>query len=382
MRSNAIRESLSVAWREIRSRAQNTPAQSFRRSLALRLHMQRLLGPLTLEQVSSLVENARLRNFRAGDTVLESFEAARYHLLVLQGEVEVEHWQRGNSGRRQRHSRLRPLELLGGFSLLGATSRQLRATAVSAGRCLLIDADMADAIAGWNEQFNLMKLDDPAPWRGVSAMRNVRAFDRIPPGRVEAVVRRMAVRSVPPGTLLASEGDPVDGLMIIEAGQAEACYRDPETGHASHLVGLGAGDVIDRHMQERDGCQAVSIRMVTPGRLRVISTQELESLTQGADEAVVPASQARAMLETGQARMLDCRCGLEVLEPRIPGAIGIPLDRLRWDISQLDRGVHYLVYCRAGRLSSVAAHLLQRQGFRASPLAGGLNAWPYELEWG
>ncbi|MDX1698628.1 MAG: hypothetical protein R3308_10095, partial [Thiohalobacterales bacterium] len=118
MKSNAIRESLSVAWREIRSRAQNTPAQSFRHSLALRLHMQRLLGPLTLEQVSSLVENARLRNFRAGDTVLESFEAARYHLLVLQGEVEVEHWRRGDSGRGQRHSRLRPLELLGGFSLL------------------------------------------------------------------------------------------------------------------------------------------------------------------------------------------------------------------------------------------------------------------------
>ena len=139
---------------------------------------------------------------------------------------------------------------------------------------------------------------------------------------------------------------------------------------------------IDEYMQQRDGCKAVSIRMLTPGRLRVISLQELESLTQGAGEAVIPASQAHAMLETGQARMLDCRCGLAVLEPRIPGAIGIPLDRLRWDIDQLDRGVHYLVCCRAGRLSSVAAHLLQRQGFRASPLAGGLNAWPYELEWG
>jgi rhodanese-related sulfurtransferase len=382
MKSNAIRESLSVVWQELRNRAHSTPAQSFRRSIALRLHMHRLLGPLTLEQVSSLVENARLRHFRAGDTVLESLEAARYHLLVLQGEVEVVRWQCGESGQTQRHAMLRPLELLGGFSLLGATGRQLRATAMSAGRCLLIDADMADAIAGWNEQFNLMKLDDPAPWRGVAAMRNVRAFERIPPGRMEAVVRSMAVRSVPAGTLLAREGEPLDNLIIIEAGQAEVCYCDPETGHASDLVGLGAGDTIGEHMQERDGCKAASIRMLTPGRLRIISLQELESLTQGAGEAVIPASQARAMLETGQARMLDCRCGLAVLEPRIPGAIGIPLDRLRWDINQLERGVPYLVYCRAGRLSRVAAHLLQRQGFRASPLAGGLNAWPYELEWG
>jgi rhodanese-related sulfurtransferase len=78
--------------------------------------------------------------------------------------------------------------------------------------------------------------------------------------------------------------------------------------------------------------------------------------------------------------MIDCRYDMEFEESRIPGAAWLPLDRIRWDLHRLDPNASYVVYCRSGRRSKAAAFLLRERNIHAVSLAGGIKAWPYEVD--
>ena len=382
MRIDSIARQLTTGCFGRQKSGRIATAESFRHRLALRLHMTRQLGGLSLEQVSYLVGQAQLRECKPGEKVLDSVDAARYHLLVLQGEVEVQRRQPGNGHVMDRHVRLRPVDVMGGFALLNAVTGELHARAVSDCRCLLIDADLADALLGWNAQVSPLKCTDPELWGWASALRDVSLFSRTPPYRLEALIRSMHVREVPAGVTVVQAGEIADRYLTMERGEAELWRYDPVTGNEACVARLGPGDAFGEDMLLPEGCYTATLRMATPGRLRVLTKADFEGLVGGALQQELPATQARAMLETGSARLLDCRSGLALLEPRIPEALGMPLERLRWDMHDLDHGTHYIVCCRSGRLARVAAYLLQQRHYRANVLAGGINSWPYGLEWG
>ena len=74
--------------------------------------------------------------------------------------------------------------------------------------------------------------------------------------------------------------------------------------------------------------------------------------------------------------MIDVRAPGERQQKRIPGSVGIPLNHLGERLTELPSDRLLLVYCAGGYRSSIAASLLQRQGFtRVSEIAGGIAAW-------
>jgi NADPH-dependent 2,4-dienoyl-CoA reductase/sulfur reductase-like enzyme/rhodanese-related sulfurtransferase len=82
--------------------------------------------------------------------------------------------------------------------------------------------------------------------------------------------------------------------------------------------------------------------------------------------------------------LIDVRSRRECLqEGMIPGAIHIPLDRLRDHIGQLDKERETVVYCRTGLRSYLATRILMQKGFtRVENLTGGTMSWVYPLEKG
>ena len=63
-------------------------------------------------------------------------------------------------------------------------------------------------------------------------------------------------------------------------------------------------------------------------------------------------------------------------EKRIAGSLNLPLNHLTERLHELPRAQPLLVYCAGGYRSSIAASVLQEQGFdRAQEIAGGLTAW-------
>jgi rhodanese-related sulfurtransferase len=73
---------------------------------------------------------------------------------------------------------------------------------------------------------------------------------------------------------------------------------------------------------------------------------------------------------------IDVRAPREREQKHIEGSMSIPLNHLEENLKTLPRNRPLLVYCAGGYRSSIAASLLQRDGFDSvGEIAGGLAAW-------
>ena len=73
---------------------------------------------------------------------------------------------------------------------------------------------------------------------------------------------------------------------------------------------------------------------------------------------------------------VDVRTPGERAQKSVAGSVGIPLSQLAERAKELPKDRPLIVYCAGGYRSSIAASLLQQQGFlQVSEIAGGLAAW-------
>ena len=74
--------------------------------------------------------------------------------------------------------------------------------------------------------------------------------------------------------------------------------------------------------------------------------------------------------------IVDVRAPGERAQKHIEGSLHIPLNHMAERVAEIPRDRPVIVHCAGGYRSSMAASLLQRQGFRSvSELAGGIAAW-------
>lgn len=74
--------------------------------------------------------------------------------------------------------------------------------------------------------------------------------------------------------------------------------------------------------------------------------------------------------------LLDVRTEVEVDNMgMIHGAINIPVDELRQNLSKLDKSKEILVYCQIGLRGHVASRLLLNLGYKVKNLTGGFKTW-------
>ncbi len=74
------------------------------------------------------------------------------------------------------------------------------------------------------------------------------------------------------------------------------------------------------------------------------------------------------------AGLLDVRSAAEFQQGSIKGSVNIPIDELRTRLTQLDPGYPYVIYCRNGVQSEVAAFLYAATRFEVVVLRNGLES--------
>lgn len=74
-------------------------------------------------------------------------------------------------------------------------------------------------------------------------------------------------------------------------------------------------------------------------------------------------------------QLLDVREPDELVLARIPGAIHIPMDQLPGRLHKLDRTTPVAVICRSGNRSAQVTAYLNKIGFEAHNVDGGLRQW-------
>jgi hydroxyacylglutathione hydrolase len=113
------------------------------------------------------------------------------------------------------------------------------------------------------------------------------------------------------------------------------------------------------------GYLAGGLASAEAGPARIVATERV-----GADVAASRLSSAAPPV------LLDVRSAGERAQKRIDGSLHMPLNRLVDRLSEIPVGQPVLLHCAGGYRSSIAASLLQREGFTdVSELAGGIAAW-------
>ena len=89
-----------------------------------------------------------------------------------------------------------------------------------------------------------------------------------------------------------------------------------------------------------------------------------------------PSARGGAARGGGAALAVDVRGPGERAQKYVAGSVSMPLNHLAERARELPRDRPLIVYCAGGYRSSIAASLLQQQGFtKISEMAGGIAAW-------
>jgi hydroxyacylglutathione hydrolase len=188
-------------------------------------------------------------------------------------------------------------------------------------------------------------------------------------------------------------------LALQEIGAQVLDTRDPAEFAAAHLagsinIGLGgqyatwAGTVLDRNHplviiadpgRESESATRLGrigfdhvVGYLKDGLRSLESRSELTATTER-----VSAQFATELLSSPEPPLaVDVRAPREREQKCIAGSLGIPLNHLQENLHHLSKDRSLLVYCAGGYRSSIAASLLQRNGFHhVSEIAGGIVGW-------
>jgi glyoxylase-like metal-dependent hydrolase (beta-lactamase superfamily II)/rhodanese-related sulfurtransferase len=146
---------------------------------------------------------------------------------------------------------------------------------------------------------------------------------------------------------------------LLTHDQPVALVTDPgaEAESAMRLGRIGFDRVVG---YLKDGMSSA-----TSSAAKIVTTERV-----GADVAAARLASDRPPV------IVDVRAPGERAQKRIEGSLHIPLNRLAERISDIPRDRPVILVCAGGYRSSMAASLLQREGFqKVSELAGGIAAW-------
>lgn len=203
-------------------------------------------------------------------------------------------------------------------------------------------------------------------------------------------------------TALARQLNPLtmeEVLALQGAGAQVLDTREPTEFAAAHLagsinIGLGgqyatwAGTVLSRErpiviiaVPGRESEAAMRLGRIGFDHVAGYLQNGLESL-ETRPELLRTTDRLSAELAAGRMTSRDAPVAVDVRTPteraaaHIPDSVHVPLTRLAERLGELPRNRPLLVYCAGGYRSSIAASLLQHEGFTdVSEIAGGIAAW-------
>jgi rhodanese-related sulfurtransferase len=201
---------------------------------------------------------------------------------------------------------------------------------------------------------------------------------------------------------LQRELKPLELVGVLELQSAGAQLldtREPEEFASAHLAGstnIGlsgqyatwAGTILRREKPiviianpGRETESAVRLGRIGFDNVAGYLKDGMRSLESRADltktsERYSPPLAAELLESTRAPQLVDVRTPREREEKSIEGSVGIPLNHLVEHANELDKQRAVLVYCAGGYRSSIAASLLEQEGFSSvAEIAGGLAAW-------
>jgi CRP-like cAMP-binding protein len=198
------------------------------------------------------------------------------------------------------------------------------------------------------------------------------AFAKLSADRVAAVILKLESQPVKAKEIIVRQGDPGDYYYVVREGRFNVVRHDKD-GKAQVVNELKPGNVFGEESLISGEARNASVVAMEDGMLMRLSRADFDELLKKRLINFVSVEEAGALVKGG-ARILDVRTAAEFKQGSLRGSVNVPIDVLRDQLAKLPKNVRYIVACRTGNLSQVAAFLMRQRGYDAVVLQGGLQA--------
>jgi CRP-like cAMP-binding protein len=330
------------------------------------------MSKLNDDDAQELLRTSITVQLSPGTSVFRENDTDRQVFYLLKGEVELHLKNRKEVIKANSKEACKPM----GHHLPGQFS------AVALTECTLVsfDADMLDLFLNWTNPsaylVNEMATNKDHEW--MNRLLQSRGLLRFSEEQINALLNRMNEIHVKAGDVVVSQDNYDDNYYyVIKKGKAVVSRKPDTLNKGIKLAELHEGDAFGEESLLTSFKRGATVTMQEDGDLMRLSKKDFSELLADPLLNSVSWDEAQAMAAHGSVTM-DIRHPDEYETRNIPESINIPLPMLRLKLKQLSHHRKYIVYCDDGSRSSVAAFLLNRHGFDAFVLDGGLaTARPY-----
>lgn len=265
-------------------------------------------------------------------------------------------------------------------SLDDSVPTRVSAVAKSPLRLLKVDADFLDLVLAWQaapleekrgldpegdyqnpesspgiESASGLELElVPHDW--MSGLVSSPLMNRIPPAHMQQLFSRFERLEVAAGSVVVKEGQSGDYFYVLDRGEARVT-----TVAGCTDVTLGPGQYFGEEALVADAPRNATVTMLDDGVLMRLGKEDFNTLLRDPLQQYLTRGELQVM--TGQTRLVDVRTPLEFRMQATPGAVNLPLTRLRRQCHQLDHDSRYVFVAEGGRRSQLGAYLLAQEGF-------------------
>ncbi len=315
---------------------------------------------------SQLAKQSSLVNYQPGQVIFSRGELARTQAFLIDGEIELQD-ERGST-------RLRASDAEARYALAPGQRRAQTALCLKPAQVLFVDRELLDVMLTWSqtggvearELATASETADAQDW--MTSLLQSKAFLRIPPGNIAQIFASMEPVTFEAGQIILKQGEPGDFYYVITEGRAQVVLEDPNGNSEEELAQLGVGRAFGEEALVSGEPRNATVRALTRCSLMRLSSASFSRLLKAPLLREVQLSEINPNV-----RLVDVRLPSEFERGHWPGALNIPLARLRALAKTLDPAREYWVYCDTGRRSASAVFLLTERGFDAKLVRGGIG---------
>ncbi len=315
---------------------------------------------------SQLAKQSSLVNYQPGQVIFSRGELARTQAFLIEGEIELQD--------ERSAQRLRAADAEARYALAPGQRRAQTALCLKSAQILFVDRELLDVMLTWSQTGGLEVRDltsasaaDDGSHDWMTALLQSKAFLRIPPGNIAQIFGSMEPVSFDAGQIILKQGDPGDYYYVITEGRAQVVLEDASGNSEEELAQLGVGRGFGEEALVSGEPRNATVRALTRCTLMRLASAAFTRLLKAPLMREVQIADQRADVQ-----VVDVRLASEFDRGHLPGAINLPLARLRQMVKNLDPVREYWVYCDTGRRSASAVFLLSERGFDARLVKGGI----------
>lgn len=326
------------------------------------------LSGLKPENQADLAGKSQVQETEAGRYVFRQNDADKRTVYLVKGELELRSGEKVvrviTGGSEEARHPLAP-----------QIPRHVSARAKTNVEWFAVDSDLLDIMLTWDQTgaFEVGELqaqeETPADdW--MTTILQTKAFHRIPPANIQAVLMRMENIARKAGDVIIKQGDEGDYFYIVTSGKCVVTRETPTNKAGIKLAELVTGDGFGEEALISDAKRNATITMLTDGSLVRLAKEDFKKLLNEPSQKWVNMDEAKKLVADNGV-WLDVRLPSEFENQHQEGAINIPLYFIRLKLDTLDSKKKYVVYCDTGRRSSAGAYILSERGFDVYVLKGG-----------